>query len=66
MREKLRVGLVHPSFDIIGGAERVSESMLTGIANAGYDTKLYTITKAGSFPNVKRSYAKFSFLSIYL
>ena len=59
----MRVGLIHPAFDSIGGAERVSESMIKGIVNAGYDTRLYTITRAGSFPNVKRSYAKFSFLS---
>ena len=59
----MKVGIIHPAFDSIGGAERVSESMIRGIVNTGYDTRLYTITRAGSFPNVRRSYAKFSFLS---
>ncbi len=60
----MKIGVIHPAFDSIGGAEQVTKSMLRGLVNAEHDVSLYTITKAGSFSHIKRRFARFSYLPL--
>ena len=40
----MNVGIVHPFFDLLGGAEQTTKHMVQGLGNCGYDITLYTVT----------------------
>ena len=47
----MKIGIIHPSFDVIGGAEQTTLSLLDILKNTTYSVTLYTTTKNISVPS---------------
>jgi len=41
----MKIGIIHPSFDVIGGAEQTTFSLLCALKDTNYSVTLYTTTK---------------------
>ncbi|MDH3312667.1 MAG: glycosyltransferase family 4 protein [Nitrosopumilus sp.] len=47
----MKIGIVHPSFDVIGGAEQTTLSLLDALKNTSHQVTLYTTTKSIIIPS---------------
>ena len=47
----MKIGIIHPSFDVIGGAEQTTLSLLDALKNTTHKVTLYTTTKSVIIPS---------------
>jgi len=47
----MKIGIIHPSFDVIGGAEQTTLSLLDALKNTTHKVTLYTTTKSVRIPS---------------
>ena len=51
MKSLLKIGIIHPNFDVIGGAEQTTISLLNALTNTRHNITLYTTTKSINIPD---------------